>query len=265
MNARWLFIIFGLFLAIGGLIASVFAGSIERALVLPPKHTGIQQTATTTIIPTRGSTPTAMIPTPAVTAMNVLAQDTFQRPDQSLWGTASDGRSWEGDANAPKNTHIFSIAGSRGVIMHTQGTLNAILGPVSTNVEVTASGSVSHFGGTINFGVVLRWTDAKNWYKALINGTQFVLLKRVNGVTTQLGAQAFTAQGNTLYTVRLRAIGAVLFAKVWPSADMEPTGWMVNVTDTSLTTGQGGVRVLVQSDVIVHLAAFSESLAISQV
>jgi hypothetical protein len=46
---------------------------------------------------------------------------------------------------------------------------------------------------------------------------------------------------------------------------MEPVGWMVNVTDTSLTTGQGGVRVLVQNDVIVHLAAFSESLARSQV
>jgi hypothetical protein len=202
---------------------------------------------------------------PSATSLSILAQDTFQRPDQPLWGTAADGQSWEDDANAPKNGQIFFIAGKEGVITHTQGTLNAILGPVSTNVEVMAKGSVSHFGETINFGVVLRWTDSKNWYKAFIDGTHFVLLKRVGGVTTQLGVQPFTAQGNTLYTVRLRAIGAVLLTKVWPTAAMEPPGWILNITDTSLTTGQGGVRVLVQRDVIVHLVTFSESSAMSQV
>src|SRR5205085_6782292 len=95
----------------------------------------------------------------------------------------------------------FFVAAGQGVIMHAKGTFNAILGPVSSNVEVLASGSVSHFGETVNVGVVVRWTDAKNWYKALINGTQFVVLKRVKGITTQLSAQPFAAQGNTLYTL----------------------------------------------------------------
>ena len=224
MNGRSLFITCCLLLVIGGLIAGVFASSLEHALVLPPhpRRAGPTATLPITARPLGRSAPPTVTPSPAVTSLNILAQDTFQRPDQPLWGTAADGRSWEGDANAPKNGQIFFIAGKEGVITHTQGTFNAILGPVSTNVEVMANGSVSHFGETINFGVVLRWTDSKNWYKALIDGTHFVLLKRVHGVTTQLGAQPFTAQGNTLYTVRLRAIGAVLLAKVRPTASMEP-------------------------------------------
>jgi hypothetical protein len=255
-NARWLLIILCFLFAISSLVSGVFAESLQRALVLPPDHPMATISA--------GATPATRLPTPTAMTLQILAQDTFQRPDQALWGRASDGQNWEGDANAQAQS--FFIARSQGVMMHAKGTFNAILGPVSSNVEVTATGSVSRFGaGQVNFGVVVRWTDSKNWYKVLINGTQFVVLKRVKGITSQLSAQPFTAQGNTLYTLRLQAIGAVLLAKVWPSATMEPVGWMVNVTDTSLTTGQGGVRVLVQNDVIVHLAAFSESLARSQV
>lgn len=255
-NARWLLITLCFLFAMSGLASGVLARPLQRALVLPPDH----PMATISV----GATPATMLPTPTATTLPILAQDTFQRPDQALWGRASDGQSWESDANVQAQS--FFIARSQGVIMHAKGTFNAILGPVSSNVEVTASGSVSRFGaGQVNFGVVVRWTDSKNWYKALINGTQFVVLKRVKGVTTQLSAQPFAAQGSKLYTLRLQAIGAVFLAKVWSSATMEPPGWMVNVTDTALTTGQGGVRVLVQNDVIVHLAAFSESLARSQV
>ena len=254
-KARWLLIIPCFLFAISGLVSGVFAQSLQRALVLPPDHPAATISA--------GATPTPMMPTPTAKTLRILAQDTFQRPDQALWGKASDGQSWGGDANA--QTQSFFVTGGQGVIMHAKGTFNAILGPVGSNVEVLASTSASHFGGIVNVGVVVRWTDSKNWYKALINGTQFVVLKRVKGVTTELSARPFTAQGNTLYTLRLQAIGAVVFAKVWPSAAPEPLGWMVNVTDTSLTTGQGGVRVLVQNDVMVHLSGFSENQAISQV
>jgi hypothetical protein len=137
---------------------------------------------------------------------------------------------------------------------------------VNANAEVMASASMSRFGtDNVNFGVVLRWTDAHHWYKALINGTQFLVLKRVGDVTTQLGMQPFIAQPNTHYTLRFRAIGATLFAKVWPSTAAEPAGWMVNVTDTSLTSGRGGIRVLVQNDVVVNVASFLETAAQSGV
>ncbi len=71
-------------------------------------------TATATATPTPTPTPTATAtPTPTVTATaaatatptstptsgTVLSQDTFQRTNQSHWGTASGGQTWGGDAN----------------------------------------------------------------------------------------------------------------------------------------------------------------------
>jgi hypothetical protein len=260
---RRLLIILCLLFTISGLVAGLYINAIQRALEFPANRSRMPSTISAIVMtPSQTPTPSARLSPPAAIA-NILAQDTFHRPDQALWGTASDGRVWEGDAGTHPNN--FFISGNMGIIMHAQSTLNAILGPTSRNSEVLASGSVSHFGGTINFGVVVRWTDSNDWYKAFIDGRQFVVLKRVKGVTTTLGAQPFPAQGNTLYTLRLRVIGAVLLAKVWPSAKPEPTGWMVNVTDTSLTFGKGGVRVLVQNDVIVKVASFFEGSATSQV
>ncbi len=264
-NVRWLLVLSCCLFAIGSLVMGIFAKSIERALVLPPDSTVVEPSATIPAgaTPTQVPTPMAMVPLSTPMTTHFFAQDTFQRPDQVLWGAASDGQHWEGDAN--RQARSFFIAGKQGIIMHAQGILNAMLGPTSSNVEVSVSGSLSRFGGIINFGVVVRWADANNWYKAFINGTHFVMLKRVKGVTTQLSIQPFTAQGNTLYTIHFRAIGVVLFANVWPSADPEPHGWMLNVTDTSLTTGQGGMRVLLQNDIVVHLVTFSEAQTISQV
>ncbi len=254
-----LLIISCMLFATSGLIAGVFAASLQRTFVRPPNH---PQRATMSA----GAMPTSTMPTLMVLTPHVLAQDTFQRPDQALWGVASDGQHWEEDANAQGEVQSVFIDGGQGIITRAKGTVSAILGPVSSNVEVLASASVSRFGNTntINFVVVVRWTDAQNWYKALIDGT-LVPLKRVRGVTTRPGGQPFTAQANTRYTVRLPVIGAVIFARVWPSATQEPPGWMVQVIDTSLTAGRGGVRVLVQHETVVHLVAFAESLASSQV
>src|SRR5436305_7320594 len=51
------------------------------------------------------------LPTKASTAP--IAQDTFQRANQSLWGVSSDGHLWSGDANTSKD---FSINGNVGQI-----------------------------------------------------------------------------------------------------------------------------------------------------
>src|SRR6266487_3722701 len=47
--------------------------------------------------PSPTSTPT---PTPTPAPGATLGTDTFQRANQSLWGTASDGQTWGGDANS---------------------------------------------------------------------------------------------------------------------------------------------------------------------
>ena len=255
MNIRWIvFTMLGICL-FGGLIAGIFSRSIEAALTLS-KVKGMQ-TITPTSTPVM---PTATpMPSPVSNNANILARDTFQRHDQAFWGTASDGRVWVGDANT---IDAFSIVRNAGQIDHLQGIYNAILGPVTTNAEVVFSTSVNHFNpNSVNIGAVLRWTDSNNWYKAFINGTELVILKRIQGSSTRLDAIPFSAQDAASYTLRFRAIGATLFAKAWRSSDPEPTSWMLTVTDTGtlLLSGSGGLRVAVQADTVVRVTSFLET------
>ncbi len=258
MNTRWFVsTLLGICL-FGGLIAGIFSRSIEAALTLS-KVTGMQ-----TITPSRmpaipAATPMPTMPSPVSNNMNILARDTFQRPDQAFWGTASDRRVWVGDANT---IDAFSIVRNAGQIDHLQGIYNAILGPVTTDAEVVFSASVNHFNpNSVNIGAVLRWTDSNNWYKAFINGTELVILKHIQGSSTRLEAIPFSAQDAASYTLRFRAIGATLFAKAWRSSDPEPTGWMLTITDTGtlLLSGSGGLRVAVQADTVVRVTSFLET------
>lgn len=249
MNTRLTLLSVLVILVILGLVAGVFAGAIQKALIIP-----VSQMMTRPAAPA----PAPVAPTKAVPTVQgnvtTLAQDTFQRQNQQLWGTATDGRSWQGDANT---LNAFSIANDSGQIANTQGTLNAVLGEPVTNVTVTMNGSLNHFNkGNVNLGAVLRWTDGNNWYKALIDGTHLIMLKRVKGITTTLGSVPFQAQDGTMYSLRFQAIGAMLFAKAWPVGTTEPTNWMLNLTDTTLTTGQAGVRVLLQKNTIATITSF---------
>ena len=260
-------------LIIGGLLASFYSKAIEQALTLTPgKNTSSRATGIGPKMPTASPTAIVLPATATQTAQmlqaTILAQDTFQRADQALWGAASDGQSWEGDAN---KMIAFSIAGSNhtwGQIANNRGNqgqgeqiYNALLGPASENVNLVVSGSVNLFRLNANFGVVLRWKDVNNWYKALIDGSDLVVLKRLNGVTTQLGALRFTALSGKTYTLHFRAIGATLFASAWQSDQSEPDHWMIVVSDMSLVSGQGGVRVVLENNTVIHVASFLETVA----
>jgi hypothetical protein len=210
--------------------------------------TGGQPTPT----PSPSSTVTAT-PTQGTT----LSQDTFQRPDQSLWGTASDGNIWSGDAN---KSSVFSISGNTGQISNGSGLYNALLGPVTTDADVLFSGSISAFTNT-NLGAVLRWTDNNNWYRAYIDGTKLTVQKRVNGTMTAIGSTAFAAIGGTSYSLRFRVVGTTLFVKTWHSSNSEPTNWMITVSDTALSSGYGGLRVRMQSGVTGSYSSFLETSA----
>ena len=183
----------------------------------------------------------------------ILAQGDFHRLDQPLWGVASDGQTWGADANA---LHVFSMANGTGQIANGVGPFNAVLGPTGTNVEVVLSGRVNQFAGGANLGAVVRWRDPHDWYKAFIDGTHLVLLKCLNGTAIQLASTPFRAQGGIAYRIRLRANGAALFVKVWPSRVEEPTAWMLIASDLSLTSGQAGIRVVLQRETIMQIVSF---------
>src|SRR2546421_12826322 len=260
-------------LILGGLLAAFCSKAIEQALPLTPgKNTSSRAAGIGPKIPAAAPTAIVLPDTATQTAQmlqaTILAQDTFQRADQALWGAASDGQSWEGDAN---KLTAFSIAGSnhtRGQIANNRGNqgqgeqiYNALLGPASENVNLVVSGSVNLFGLNASFGVVMRWHDVNNWYKVQIDGTEMVVLKRVNGVITRLQALRFTALSGKTYTLHFRALGATLFASAWQSDQPEPAHWMIVVSDMSLISGQGGVRVVLENNTVIHVASFLETVA----
>jgi streptogramin lyase len=211
-------------------------------------------TATSTVTPTVTPTPTptatsTVTPTPTVTATptptstptgTTLAQDTFQRANQSLWGTSSDGHVWGGDANT---VSVFSISNNTGLVAANSQNYSAILGSSASNAQVLFTGSMGKFTNS-NIGGVLRFTDGNNWYKAYIDGANLVIQKKVAGTGTILATMAFAAQANTQYSIRFQVVGTALSAKVWASSGSEPTSWMLTATDSSLTSGQCGIRVL---------------------
>lgn len=235
----WLILIL---FAMSGLVAGFSTRIVQAALA----RRVTQQTPL--VVPT--------ITTPATPPANVLASDTFQRPDQRLWGIASDGQQWDGDAN---RLPLFSIVNGAGLIAGGEGVVQTVLGPVTADAEVSATGSVNQFGDGVNFGVVLRWSDVNNWYKAYIDGSRLIILKRVGGMSRQIGQTTFAAQDNASYTLRFRAVGATLFAKVWPSAAPEPDGWLISLSDASLFSGRGGVRMVLSARSVITVTSFLET------
>ena len=174
----------------------------------------------------------------------MLGQDTFQRANQSLWGTASDGQPWGGDANS---IGVFSISNGAGLVTNTGiNSYSAVLGPAAADAEVFATGSISSFSNS-NFGDVLRWTDGNNWYKAYIDGGSLIIQKKVSGTTTLLASKPFVATAGTSYSIHFRAVGTTLTANAWPSSSAEPSGWMVTATDGTFASGRVGMRVLTQT------------------
>lgn len=202
------------------------------------------------VAPNSSSTPT---PTPTPTSGTLLAQDTFKRANQSRWGTASDGLTWGGDANT---NAAFSISGDAGLVSNGNGaTYSAVLGSTATNAEVYATSSISSFTNS-NFGDVLRWTDGNNWYKAYIDGSRLYIQKKVRGTTTFLSSVAFTATAKTSYSIHFRVTGTTLEANVWTSSGTEPKGWMVSTTDSSLSSGYCGMRILTQAKMTATVTSF---------
>ncbi len=210
------------------------SSSSPTVTVSPSPTVIMSPTPTITVSPsptiTVSPSPTVIVsPTPTVTVSpspspgTTIAQDSFQRANHSLWGTASDGQTWGGDANS---VGAFSISGNAGLVSNTGwASYSAVLGPAATNAEVYVTGSLSSFNGT-NFGDVLRWTDGNNWYKAYIDGANLIIQRRVGGLTRIIASVPFVATAGTAYTMHFRVVGTTLSANVWLArAASRAGGW----------------------------------------
>jgi hypothetical protein len=247
------------FIMLIDILAVRFSTEIQASLTSPMIKIKLA-VPTHIIIPTRVATVTASsqqrsISALTLTAKDTLAQDTFQRPNQVFWGTSSGGQPWGAEA---KNSQSFAIVNHTGQVASGNGVYDAILGPSAVNSEVVFSGSLTHYASS-SLGALLRWTDANNLYKVFLGGGQLILLKKVAGLVTVLKTVPFPAGDGASYTFRFRAVGQLLLAKVWPTAQVEPQAWMLMVSDRDLQSGYDGIRLVVQAGTTATIASYTET------
>jgi hypothetical protein len=178
---------------------------------------------------------------------HLIASDTFMRANQVFWGTASDGQSWGADANtmAPP----FAISGKTGLL--TSGaagvSYSGTLGPTAVDADVLVSGDLDVVNQSCNFGPVARFVDGGDFYKAYLDGVDFVLQRNVGGVKLVLGAVGKPIVPGSVWNIRLQVQGTTLNARAWLSTSAEPSGWDLTATDAALSSGQVGIRALVNA------------------
>ncbi len=198
--------------------------------------------------------------------MAILVQDTFNRAnttgsvvvgDVIGWGTASDGNTWT--ANAGNGNLVYSISNVRGRAIGSSA--NSVV-TLSSNAYGTCealaliSGDVGSGGGSL--GVVLRASDTTNqasFYACYFNpGTSILVLALFStGLLdtdhTALAKNTSSSfQTNTQYWVRFRATGSTLQGRAWQYGTTEPTSWQVTATDSTLSSGMGGLYISNQTN-----------------
>ncbi len=231
-------------------------------LLATHNHNGPTTTGGTQTTPTATAHTTATKTATTQVNPNLLAEDTFHRANRLLWGTSSDNLLWGGDANVSND---FSIANNTGQIHRTSPNTmlyTAILGTQYNDAEVIVTAMLDHFNPS-HIGVLLRWNNDQNYYKAYADGTNLNLLKRVNGQGGLGQKHPFSAQPNTLYTLRFQVIGTTLRAKVWQADNPEPGNWMVTANDTSFTSGIGGLRPNLAQNATLNVISFQERVPVN--
>lgn len=177
--------------------------------------------------------------------------DTFDRPADTTWNTATTGQVWSTTGTG------FSTNGTRGLMSIPTGDLSvrtAVMPLTIPNPVIRTTVSVSQMatGAAIDARIRFRYTSDNDLYQLGVSfatdGTvDLALFRVVGGVALSIG----TANNVTTYypnrdiNVLIRVVGSQLQAKVWAADTLiEPQLWNIDITDTSLTTGQVVLRGL---------------------
>ena len=190
------------------------------------------------------------------TACTPKISDAFTRVTASGWGTADTGQAWSTSGGSASD---YSTSGTQG--LHSVGSVNSsrytlVAAPsadVDLRVEVATSALAT--GGPQYAHLAARHADVNNNYCARVafNTDQtltLVLQRRVGGSQVDLTSLVVpgTHAASTFFVLRFQVKGAVLRAKCWQLAEVEPGPWQVTVTDSSHSApGQVGVRSTLDS------------------
>jgi hypothetical protein len=225
-----------------------------------PPHVMATPTAKKPTIPTPAPKPTAS----AVPAAPVLATTTQQDLFNDRNNPAGSwGPSWQLSSTV-QDTQAFSVPGGGLAEIHATNTVvggfyTAIFNDSysSSTQDITVTFNLQHyFEQQKNMGIVLRWQNGRNYYKAYINGQYLVILRSIGGQKTLLQVVQFAASDDVLYTLRFRVVDQTLMAKVWQANTPEPSTWFLTVKDGNFTAGKAGVRAQLTGGDIVQVTQF---------
>lgn len=183
-----------------------------------------------------------------VTACANAGSDAFGRTSSNGWGTADSGQAWTTSGGSASD---YSVSGGKG--LHSSGSVNVLrhttmdIGSADQDFTIQVSLAItSATTASVTQWVLARLTDTSNYYVAQLTldtarVMSLQLFKRVAGSLSSIGnaAQVSTAlhNGGDNWAVRVSILGTRLRAKAWLAAATEPVNWILDSTDTSLTTG----------------------------
>jgi hypothetical protein len=182
-----------------------------------------------------------------VTAISSVASDTFGRTVSNSWGTATSGQSWSQSGGSASDYSVGSGAGTQShAAVNTLHYNTMEIGSTDFDLVSDTSWAIATpTGAAVGHWVLGRLTDTSNYYAARLfvttSGTVTLdVSKRVTGTLSIVGS-AITicpvhAAGD-VWRVRFQAHGTALRAKAWPAGTGEPTGWLFDLSDSSLTSG----------------------------
>ncbi len=182
--------------------------------------------------------------------MATLSTDNFNRANQSGLGTASDGETW-GAGVGPVNLGISSNQGTLSVNSPADGW--SLLGSQTTKpINLLLKFKISNG----NFGLLWRYQNANNWYKAVMqeDGTLF-LEKMVSGSLTTITSTVIgTWDISQFWWIRVVHDSANLCKiTAWRDGTSEPAA-QISQTESSINAaGQYGVIGTNYSSTANHL------------
>jgi hypothetical protein len=173
--------------------------------------------------------------------------DTFTRSTSNGWGSANTGQAWTTSGGSASD---FSTNGTKAIqSASTTAVLRNALIPVGVSdmrVRATVNldtGTIT--GNTASAWVAARVTDTNNYYAAQLefrtdDSVRLAIIERVAGSLSGISSTVTIATSfaaNQQFTVEIEAAGSTVRATAWATATSSNPGWLVEATDTSLTSG----------------------------
>lgn len=201
--------------------------------------------AGTAIVNWNVTTPTNTSLTVQSSVVTALGQDTFQRANQTGWGTSSDGHVWNNNVGSG----TISITSDEGVISTTSGndvdiqfdSVSAADVDLYVRFAINNSADVAGIEGRYSApGAVVTC------YKFLYYSGQVHINKSVAGSNTNLTNAGSAITVAAFYWFRFQIQGTTLSGKIWQDGTAEPVSWTTTTTDSSISSS-GGLALLANS------------------